>query len=256
MLSSCLARVKPRNWKITEEENGNRNQIGVTECWISFETGAARGFGLIRLQNGQILDAFDVGRTEGSRRKGGLHPAAGTPAQRRSRRQNLEGIARRGNAQLGMMCSSSAAARRHLARRAVAPARHFSTIILEKNERAGNSWRNRYKSGPPRDRCRYDHFLHVPNWPVFSPKEFGDWLDVHQGHGAELLDRHHGQTRELEQHQKGSGTWSKRHSARCTTTKQLVFCDRHVRQAEHAAIRGSDSFNTTPPRHLRARRSS
>src|SRR5882757_2942633 len=53
MLSSCLARVKPNNWKIAEGEGATETD-GVTECWFSFETGAARGYGLIRLQNGQI----------------------------------------------------------------------------------------------------------------------------------------------------------------------------------------------------------
>src|SRR5690242_21586513 len=53
MLGSCLARAKPRNWKIAEGENATEAG-GVTECWISFETEDARGYGLIRLQNGQI----------------------------------------------------------------------------------------------------------------------------------------------------------------------------------------------------------
>src|SRR5262245_52962401 len=53
MLNSCLARAKPRNWNIAEGESATEAN-GVTECWISFETEAARGYGLIRLQNGQI----------------------------------------------------------------------------------------------------------------------------------------------------------------------------------------------------------
>src|SRR3974377_638255 len=51
MLSSCLARTKPRNWKIAEGESATEAH-GVTECWISFETETARGYGLVRLQNG------------------------------------------------------------------------------------------------------------------------------------------------------------------------------------------------------------
>src|SRR6185437_8192874 len=53
MLSSCLTRAKPRTWKIAEGESAIEAG-GVTECWISFETEVARGYGLIRLQNGQI----------------------------------------------------------------------------------------------------------------------------------------------------------------------------------------------------------
>src|SRR5258708_21315864 len=53
MLAHCVARVKPRNWKIAEGETATEAG-GVTESWISFETEVARGYGLIRLQNGQI----------------------------------------------------------------------------------------------------------------------------------------------------------------------------------------------------------
>jgi putative flavoprotein involved in K+ transport len=44
---------KPRNWKIAEGESATEAG-GVTECWISFETEVARGYGLMRLQDGQI----------------------------------------------------------------------------------------------------------------------------------------------------------------------------------------------------------
>ena len=57
------------------------------------------------------------------------------------------------------------------------------TIIVEKNERAGNSWRNRYKSLCLHDPVWYDHLPYVDfpkNWPVFSPKDkIGDWLEMY-----------------------------------------------------------------------------
>ena len=52
MLSSCLARVKPRDWKVAEGETATEAG-GVTESWISFETEVARGYGLMRLQSGR-----------------------------------------------------------------------------------------------------------------------------------------------------------------------------------------------------------
>jgi len=68
------------------------------------------------------------------------------------------------------------------------------TIIIEKNARPGDSWRNRYKS--PGDSWRnrykslclhdpvwYDHLPYLPypdNWPVFAPKDkIGDWLEMY-----------------------------------------------------------------------------
>ncbi|HEY9096547.1 MAG TPA: NAD(P)/FAD-dependent oxidoreductase, partial [Hydrogenophaga sp.] len=58
-----------------------------------------------------------------------------------------------------------------------------STIIVERNERPGDSWRKRYKSLALHDPVWYDHlpYLDFPkNWPVFSPKDkIGDWLEMY-----------------------------------------------------------------------------
>jgi len=55
------------------------------------------------------------------------------------------------------------------------------TIIIEKNERPGDSWRKRYKSLCLHDPVWYDHLPYLPfpdHWPVFSPKDkIGDWLE-------------------------------------------------------------------------------
>ena len=57
------------------------------------------------------------------------------------------------------------------------------TIIVEKNARPGDSWRNRYKSLCLHDPVWYDHMPYLPfppNWPVFSPKDkIGDWLEMY-----------------------------------------------------------------------------
>ena len=48
------------------------------------------------------------------------------------------------------------------------------TIIVERNERPGDSWRNRYKSLCLHDPVWYDHLPYIKfpeNWPVFSPKD-------------------------------------------------------------------------------------
>ena len=57
------------------------------------------------------------------------------------------------------------------------------TIIVEKNARAGDSWRKRYKSLCLHDPVWYDHLPYLPfpaHWPVFSPKDkIGDWLEMY-----------------------------------------------------------------------------
>ncbi|MET0195577.1 MAG: NAD(P)/FAD-dependent oxidoreductase, partial [Hyphomicrobiaceae bacterium] len=57
------------------------------------------------------------------------------------------------------------------------------TLIVERNARAGDSWRNRYKSLCLHDPVWYDHMPYLPfpdHWPVFSPKDkIGDWLEMY-----------------------------------------------------------------------------
>jgi putative flavoprotein involved in K+ transport len=56
-------------------------------------------------------------------------------------------------------------------------------IIIEKNERPGDSWRKRYKSLCLHDPVWYDHLPYIQfpeNWPVFSPKDkIADWLEYY-----------------------------------------------------------------------------
>ena len=57
------------------------------------------------------------------------------------------------------------------------------TIVLEKHARAGDSWRNRYRTLCLHDPVWYDHMPDMPfpdHWPVFSPKDkLGDWLEMY-----------------------------------------------------------------------------
>jgi putative flavoprotein involved in K+ transport len=56
-------------------------------------------------------------------------------------------------------------------------------IIVEKNARAGDSWRNRYRTLVLHDPVWYDHLPYIPfppGWPVFTPKDkMGDWLEMY-----------------------------------------------------------------------------
>jgi putative flavoprotein involved in K+ transport len=56
-------------------------------------------------------------------------------------------------------------------------------IIVEKNAKPGDSWRNRYRSLVLHDPVWYDHLPYLPfpeNWPVFTPKDkMGDWLEMY-----------------------------------------------------------------------------
>ena len=144
------------------------------------------------------------------------------------------------------------------------------TIIVEKNERAGDSWRNRYKSLCLHDPVWYDHLPYIR-----LPEELAGVLaqgqdrrlagDVYQGHGAELLDRDRRPNTRAGTTPKRNGTSIVERGGKEITlqAETIGVCDRHVRQAEHAAIQGhghaSRASSTIPraiqvPTATRARR--
>ena len=187
MLAHCLARVKPRNWKIAEAETATEAG-GVTESWISFETEVARGYGLIRLQNGQIWTLLTTmvelkgheekaGFTRPLGARHGVNPGAKTWKELRDEEVEKLGFETQPNVLIiggGQGGIALGARLRQLG---------VPTIIVEKNARAGDSWRNRYKSLCLHDPVWYDHLPYIDfpkNWPVFSPKDkIGDWLEMY-----------------------------------------------------------------------------
>jgi putative flavoprotein involved in K+ transport len=53
MLNAQLASVAPLNWRIAEGESATEDG-GIITAWITFETGVALGYGLVRVKNGKI----------------------------------------------------------------------------------------------------------------------------------------------------------------------------------------------------------
>jgi len=185
MLQAVLAKVKPSGWKLAGEAT---EANGVTEAWFSFETAAARGLGHVRLKDGkawtllttaQELKGFE--EKKGKRRwlgtEHGVHPDRKTWAEQKAEEEAALGLTRQpyvlivGGGQGGIALGA------RLKRLGV------PTIIVEKNDRPGDSWRKRYKSLCLHDPVWYDHLPFLPfpdDWPVFSPKDkMGDWLEAY-----------------------------------------------------------------------------
>ncbi len=187
MLRHQLATIRPANWRIADGEVATEED-GVTTAWITFETEVARGYGLIRLRDGKIWTLLTSmvelkGHEEPlgyDRPMGAKHGAA---KHRPSWKEEREAEARElgytkqpyvlivGGGQGGIALGARL---RQLG---------VPTIIVEKNDRPGDSWRNRYKSLCLHDPVWYDHLPYLPfppNWPVFSPKDkIGDWLEMY-----------------------------------------------------------------------------
>ena len=162
---------------------------GVTTAWIAFETAVGRGSGLLRLTaDGRaytLLTTLDElkGHEEPRRDRrpmGTEHGATRervTWAEQRERHAAELGYTRQpdvvviGGGQGGIALGARL---RQLG---------IEAIIVERNEKPGDSWRKRYKSLALHDPVWYDHLPYIPfpeNWPVFSPKDkIGDWLEMY-----------------------------------------------------------------------------
>ncbi len=187
MLKAQLTAIRPSHFRQdVNEAAGDSN--GVTEGWFEFETEAARGYGHIRLKNGLIWTLLTTmselkGHEEpkGFRRpmgaEHGSDPTRKTWKEKREAEASELGFTEQpyvviiGGGQGGIALGARL---RQLG---------VPTIIIEKNERPGDSWRKRYKSLCLHDPVWYDHLPYIPfpdNWPVFAPKDkIGDWLEMY-----------------------------------------------------------------------------
>ena len=191
MLGAQLKAIKPRGFR--QDANEKASDVdGVIQGFFEFETATARGYGHIRLKDGLIWTLLTTmtelkGHEEpkgSTRAKGVVHGhGAGHGHDRRSwlekRAQEVADLGYKtqpyvviiGGGQGGI---ALAARLRQLG---------VPAIIIEKNERPGDSWRKRYKSLCLHDPVWYDHLPYLPfpeNWPVFSPKDkIGDWLEMY-----------------------------------------------------------------------------
>lgn len=161
---------------------------GVTEGWLVLETATGRGVGHIRMKDGKIWTLLTTlhelkGHEEPRKFRRPMGAEHGHDANRRTwTEKRADEAARLGYAEQpnvviiggGQGGIALGARLRQLG---------VPTIILEKNERAGDSWRKRYKSLCLHDPVWYDHLPYIPfpdNWPVFAPKDkVGDWLEMY-----------------------------------------------------------------------------
>lgn len=183
MLSRQLAAVEPSGWALDEPAT---DSDGVVEAWVRFETATGRGWGHLRLRDGRAWTLLTTlqelkGHEEKkrhSRDQGVDHVITRgrkTWLEQKIERQETLGYTEQPYAVIigGGQGGIGLAAR--LKRLGV------PTIVIEKNERAGDSWRKRYKSLHLHDPVWYDHLPYIPfpeDWPVFPAKDkVGDWLE-------------------------------------------------------------------------------
>ena len=185
LLTQTLDRVRPSGFAIAQELG---EPAAENEAWIKFETAVGRGIGHLRLLDSKgwtllttlnELKGFEEPKRD-RRSKGVEHGAVPNREtwleQRRREREELGRVTQPyvvivGGGQGGIALGARL-------RQVGVP-----TIIVDRNPRPGDSWRNRYKSLCLHDPVWYDHLPYLdfpPNWPVFSPKDkIADWLEMY-----------------------------------------------------------------------------
>ena len=185
MLQACNSATAPTNWQIEGEPT---TTDGVTDAWLTFTSNVGSGKGRLRLRDGKAWQLFtSLQELTGHEEKQGFtrdigvdhgaHKNRTTWLQRRQREQATLGstiqpyvlIIGGGQGGIGL-----GARLRRL---------NVPSIIVERNQNAGDSWRNRYDSLTLHDPVWFDHMPYIPfpdHWPVYTPKDqMGDWLEMY-----------------------------------------------------------------------------
>ena len=187
MLDATAARIRPSGWSLVDEAT---EVDGAVEAWFRFETALSRGIGHLRLKGERCLTLLTTMlELKGHEEPAGAARATGVTHGAFKRRQNWLDRRKSEASALGRSvqpyCVIIGGGQGGIALGARLKRLGVPTIILEKNARAGDSWRNRYKSLVLHDPVWYDHLPYLPfpdHWPVFTPKDqIGDWLEFYAG---------------------------------------------------------------------------
>ena len=187
MLAAQLDAVAPVRFSLDERE-AVEEADGLVSAWIVVDTRHARGSGHVRIKDGRIWTLLTAaqelkGHEEplGTRRPMGAEHGIrrGRQTWLERRQQEAQELGRDtqpfvlviGGGQGGIALGARL---RQLG---------VSHIVIDRQARPGDQWRNRYKSLCLHDPVWYDHLPYMPftdNWPVFAPKDkIGDWLEMY-----------------------------------------------------------------------------
>jgi putative flavoprotein involved in K+ transport len=250
MLQARLADTAPSSFALEGEAT---EADGVVDAWFTFETAVARGRGHLRLKAGRAWTLLTtMTELKGFEEHKGAHRPKG--AEHGAQRGRTSWLDKRqeeqarlghdeqpyavivGGGQGGIVLAARL-------RRLGVP-----TIVVEKNEKPGDSWRKRYKSLCLHDPVWYDHLPYLPfpdDWPVFAPKDkIGDWLEAY----AKIMEINYwgSTTAKKARFDEASGEWElvvdRAGQEVVLRPKQLVFALGVSGYANVPKIPGADTF--------------
>ena len=187
MLESQLQHINASAFSIMPNEPATEEN-GLATAWLTFETDEVRCHGHIRLAGDKIFSLFTcISDLKGHEETLGTKRPFGTLHGADKNRINWKDGLAQERQELGYKTQPYTViiggGQGGLALGARLKVLGVPTIIIEKNPKAGDNWRNRYKSLCLHDPVWYDHLPYIPfpeNWPIFTPKDkLGDWLEFY-----------------------------------------------------------------------------
>lgn len=188
LVRATSERTKAHAWQVDDGASVDVSSDGTISAWLLFETAHFHGKARVTLRDNlaHVLLTTPVAlagheeRTGRFREVGSLHGTAHSSdpwGARRARERAALGrsvqpyVVIVGGGQAGVTLGARL-------KRLGVPA-----VVLEKNGRAGDSWRTRYRSLYLHDAVWYDHFPYIPfpdHWPVYSSKDqMADWIEAY-----------------------------------------------------------------------------
>lgn len=187
MLEATLATTRPLAWQLLGDA---RTTDGVTEAWILFETASGHGKGHLRLRDGRCWTLLTTLQSlAGFEERTGANDSRELGVEHGVVRHRSSWLERKmkDEAELGYLrqpyCLIVGGGQGGLALAARLKRLDVPTIVVDRHEKPGDQWRERYRSLCLHDPVWYDHMPYLPfpdHWPVFSPKDkIGDWLEMY-----------------------------------------------------------------------------
>jgi putative flavoprotein involved in K+ transport len=188
MLDAALADVQPGGRVIDEQAAASDERNGVLTIWLRFETAVGRGRAIAGLRNGRCWSLLTTmyelkGFEEKSRHhrirgaEHGVKRGRTTWLEQRDRRQASWGETEQ------PYCLIVGGGQGGIALAARLKRLDVPTLVIDRQARPDDTWRNRYKSLCLHDPVWYDHLPYLPfpdDWPVFMPKDkLADWLEAY-----------------------------------------------------------------------------
>ena len=185
MLQARLADTLPFSAKRVSDAQSDG---AVIEARLSIKTRLGNGDGFVCLKDGRCWTLLTSlrGLDDYPERQGFLRPNGALHGVHRGRKSWSE-VKRAEEAELGVTrqpyCVVVGGGQGGIALGARLKQLGVPTLIIERHPKAGDTWRQRYRSLCLHDSVWYDHLPYIPfpaHWPVFSPKDkLGDWLEMY-----------------------------------------------------------------------------